>query len=66
MKSQEDLITNVIKIAERLGWLRKYFKDHENIHTNAIIRFLLTRMKAALNNISFEHLKPGMRMFASL
>ena len=45
---------NIIRICERLGWIRNYFSANRNIFTNSFLKFLLANLKAIIEDFNFN------------
>jgi hypothetical protein len=39
---------NIFKILERLAWLQGYYTNHQNIYSNSMIKYLLSKIKPLL------------------
>lgn len=48
--ASSDLSTayNIFKIVERLAWLQLYFTKNNNVYSNSLIKFLLSKLKPML------------------
>lgn len=57
----EGLSHNLIRIAERLGPIKRYFKRHQNVNTNAKIKFLQSKLAALLMSIKIEYYEAGLK-----
>ena len=51
-----------MKILERLGCLRAYFTSKQNIYTNSIIRFLITRLRSLVKGMPLEAIGDGIKI----
>lgn len=41
---------NIIRICERLGWIKNYFAEKKNVYTNSFIKFLLNKFRHIIND----------------
>lgn len=51
---------NIIRICERLGWIRRYFTSNKNIFTTSFIRFLLDEFKRTIDEFDDNIYTEGM------
>lgn len=51
---------NFIRICERLGWIRNYFASQKNIFTTSFIKFLLSELRAIIEEFDDNIYSEGM------
>ena len=49
-----------IRLAERIAWLRKYFKKHQNVLTTSTLKFLIKKFEDTFMNINPVCFKEGL------
>jgi hypothetical protein len=57
---------NIIRICERLGFIKNYFADKKNVFTNSFIKFLLKKFKTIIDKFDDNIYLPGMNVASGL
>lgn len=54
----------LIRICERLGWIKSYFNNNKNIYTSSLLKFLLAKFRNIINEFDDAVYSPGMAMLS--
>ena len=53
---------NMIRICERLGWIKNYFVEKKNTFTNSFIKFLLSKFRMIIKEFDDSIYMDGMKI----